>query len=567
MEILVVEEFAKLQDPFNKKLERLQLEVSFNERPVSIRWSIDRLWLKRWHGHFTIALTYPVIDGKKQPLLTGKAEYYPPDSSPVSVELDVSEISAKGDATGSLAGDPDQSNKSGGQIGGEERFAGLMTLGPFEAEGYWWNRLRMKNDLAKEGADVVDEFDRWLKRWGGGLLVYRDGYRVYPYASPEDDWLKLDQKALRGRAYKLNRGQLVGYVRISSTGNKRLIDQTNRQGLVDNPEKQRLVSILKNVIWSELGALVKRHESKQLRLNIESFTEIDKQIKAKSKVARKQVTDLTRRVPQEEATLRELKTYVDQVEASWAMAKDTIKRQAKAAEDYVHLAGVGLLMEFLVHEINRATQVALDDLKQVKGSAMTPALTSLLRQLKTLEKRLRLLDPVATPGRQRRSDVLVVGAIRTLVDAHEAQFERHAIATQLQVKPAKGDFQSFVVEGHIYQIFENLIANSVYWLGNRRAYMKARQGKDKFEPRIDIAIDVSARTVEFTDNGPGIDPADARKVFDVFFSKKPDNAGRGLGLTIVKRLCEDNEIKIELLETEEGDHIPGFRFTFPQGRK
>ena len=64
VEILVVEEFAKLQDPFNKKLERLQLEVSFNERPVSIRWSIDRLWLKRWHGHFTIALTYPVIDGK-----------------------------------------------------------------------------------------------------------------------------------------------------------------------------------------------------------------------------------------------------------------------------------------------------------------------------------------------------------------------------------------------------------------------------------------------------------------------------------------------------------------------
>ena len=398
-------------------------------------------------------------------------------------------------------------------------------------------------------------------------FVYRDGYRVYPYASPEDDWLKLDQKALRGRAYKLNRGQLVGYVRISSTGNKRLIDQTNRQGLVDNPEKQRLVSILKNVIWSELGALVKRHESKQLRLNIESFTEIDKQIKAKSKVARKQVTDLTRRVPQEEATLRELKTYVDQVEASWAMAKDTIKRQAKAAEDYVHLAGVGLLMEFLVHEINRATQVALDDLKQVKGSAMTPALTSLLRQLKTLEKRLRLLDPVATPGRQRRTDVLVVGAVRTLLEAHESQFERHAITADLQVKPTKGDFESYVVEGYVYPNLENLIANSVYWLGNRRAYLKARQVKKEFDPRIEISIDAATRVVEFRDNGPGIDVADAPRIYDVFFSKKPDNAGRGLGLTIVRRLCDESFIKLELLDPDEDDRISGFRFTFPSSKQ
>jgi len=33
----------------------------------------------------------------------------------------------------------------------------------------------------------------WLKEWAG-VSVYRDGFRVWPYGEPHDDWLRLDQR-------------------------------------------------------------------------------------------------------------------------------------------------------------------------------------------------------------------------------------------------------------------------------------------------------------------------------------------------------------------------------------
>src|SRR5262249_43675298 len=33
----------------------------------------------------------------------------------------------------------------------------------------------------------------WLREWSG-ISVYRDGFRVWPYGEPHDDWLRLDQR-------------------------------------------------------------------------------------------------------------------------------------------------------------------------------------------------------------------------------------------------------------------------------------------------------------------------------------------------------------------------------------
>ncbi|MBZ2438395.1 sensor histidine kinase [Xanthomonas perforans] len=56
-----------------------------------------------------------------------------------------------------------------------------------------------------------------------------------------------------------------------------------------------------------------------------------------------------------------------------------------------------------------------------------------------------------------------------------------------------------------------------------------------------------------------MDPADKDKIFDPFFSKKP--SGRGIGLFIVKNLCKENDISIDLLPVQNG-RIPGFVFNF-----
>lgn len=554
---LAESELAKLQDPFDETAELLDLTLSFNGSPVPAGEEIDREWLTQWHGYFDIQFSYVTNEksGEREPVLKGVAKFRVPGAEPskFSEEIDEHAIHAVGDGLLSLLSDIDYPATRDGQPGASSRFDGIDTLGPFTARGYWYNRQRSQREQGEE----YGGFKRWLAQWAGGLHMYRDGFRVYPYAAPDDDWLQLDQRALKQRSFKLNRGQFVGCVRITSKGNPYLRDQTNRQGLCDAPEKRALITALQYVIWKELGSLVRKYEVKSAARSYGTIRDIDKRVKERSRAARTTLRELGRRAPGEQETILALREYVEDMEAAWSRAKKTIKTQEDQAEMYLHLAGVGMLLEFVVHELTRVTNATLSDLKSSQQSALPPSLRSLSKQLQTLEKRLRILDPVSTPGRQRKEDTDIVEVIRTLLDAHEQQFERHEVSPNLTEKG--GTLAAKVVAGQMYQIFENLISNSVYWLTHHRSVQSKRKNAPPFDAKLEVTIDGKAGTVTFSDNGGGIDPADRDKIFDPFFSKKP--SGRGIGLFIVKNLCKENDIGVDLLPAQNG-RIPGFIFNF-----
>lgn len=558
-------EFSKLQDPFDRTAEILDLRLSFNGQPVTAVEELDTEWLQKWHGHFKIKFSYEKknpgdnLDLRKMPVLRGTAEFRVSGSEDNESNefIDEKEISASGDGLYSLLASAEY--PVSGAANDPARYAGIDTLGPFEAEGFWFNRQREQRELG----DNYEHFKAWLQQWAGGLLMYRDGYRVYPYAEPDDDWLELDQRALRRKSFKLNRGQFVGFVRVTSQDNEELRDQTNRQGLCDSPELRALIQCLQHVIWKELGALVTKHEEKAATRSLSTVREIEKQVAEKARDAKGKLRELAKRAPQEHETVAELRGYVEELEAAWAAAKKAIKRQQGQAELYLHLAGVGMLLEFVIHELNRVTHATLTDLNSVGASALPPGLRSLSRQLQTLDKRLRILDPVSTPGRQRKEETDIADVLTVLVDAHEQQFERHHITPRIVVRPEGRAFFTKVVVGQMYQIFENLISNSVYWLSHHRSLLNAtgNDAAEQFDARIEIEIDTAERTVTFRDNGPGIERADREKVFEPFFSKKP--SGRGIGLYIVKSLCQENGIELKLLEPSETKTIPGFKFVMP----
>jgi len=552
-------ELSKLQNPFDRSASRRDLRLSYNGDKLNAIRQIDVSWLKHWHGYFELEFGYQEIEGRREPRLTGLVKYRVPskDHIPDEEEIDEKKINAVGSGAYGVMAEPSHGLTKGGAENTAVRFPGIDTLGPFKAKGYWFNRQRSKRDLK----EAYDELKSWLEQWGGGLLMYRDGFRVYPYAEPNDDWLELDQKALRRKSFKLNRGQFVGHVEISARENPRLIDQTNRQGLCDSPEKRRLIRCLQFTIWDELGSLVKQYELKSAKNALSSIQEIDHRVKESAKDARGKLRELGGRIPKEASVLQELKNYVDELELAWAKAKSTIKQQQVQTDVYLHLAGVGMLLEFVIHELSRVTQSTLSDLNKVRSTELSPTLKSLGQQLKTLEKRLRILDPISTPGRQRRQSVNVPEVIRTLLEAHGEQFERHKTEVVWENDSQNATLDAHVVVGQMYQIFENLISNSVYWLGHQRAMLaETRHGSQQYSPAIVINIDPQERRVTFADNGPGIDPSDRKKIFEPFFSKKP--GGRGLGLYIVRSLCFDNKIEVSLLEQDERGVHPGFSFVF-----
>jgi signal transduction histidine kinase len=77
-----------------------------------------------------------------------------------------------------------------------------------------------------------------------GVYVYRDGVRVEPYGQLDNDWLGVVAwKASRQGYAPIQPKNLNGYVNISKVNNPKLIDMSNRQGLVDNDEYRAFISI------------------------------------------------------------------------------------------------------------------------------------------------------------------------------------------------------------------------------------------------------------------------------------------------------------------------------------
>ncbi len=55
-----------------------------------------------------------------------------------------------------------------------------------------------------------------------------------------------------------------------------------------------------------------------------------------------------------------------------------------------------------------------------------------------------------------------------------------------------------------------------------------------------------------TDNGPGVAPADTRRVFEPFFTTRRGEGGAGLGLSIARALLAANEATLDLIPSAEG---------------
>jgi hypothetical protein len=106
------------------------------------------------------------------------------------------------------------------------------------------------------------EVRAWLREWTG-VSIYRDGFRVWPYGEPHDDWLRLDQRRVNNPVEHLSNNQVIGFVDITRDGNPGLVDQTNREGLVNNravEDLRRVMSFVLQILEAERQAI--RHPAR-----------------------------------------------------------------------------------------------------------------------------------------------------------------------------------------------------------------------------------------------------------------------------------------------------------------
>ncbi|MFT9297979.1 MAG: HAMP domain-containing sensor histidine kinase, partial [Gluconobacter sp.] len=214
-------------------------------------------------------------------------------------------------------------------------------------------------------------------------------------------------------------------------------------------------------------------------------------------------------------------------------------------------AGVGLMVEVVAHELARSSENALKVLDQLR-TADLPAqvrahINTLRAEMRSVSKRVHLLDPLSVSGRQRSEAFALDALIREQIEGHEAQFNRHGVKVKLDLP--QRPLMVRAVKGMIVQILENLISNSLYWIE-----MRATR-EPSLKPEIRITLESGPPTLTYEDNGRGIAVSNADKIFRPFWSLKELKVRRGLGLFIAKEAAERH--KGSLVLSDHVDPITG----------
>lgn len=406
----------------------------------------------------------------------------------------------------------------------------IEELGPFEIEIYWYNRRAVDAVTGLTGKST--ETRDLIAAWSGGVMLYRNGFRVLPYGEPDDDWLELDKRAFGQSGFLLNRQQLLGRVTVHSA-HTALSEQTNREGLIQSEASDALITIMMWLMHIEFRSVLNEADNRDRELRMTEATEALTEFRSDQQKLQLNLEELGKRVPTSASSAYErVKSSIDSIvvncDGAVEKAEKALKNVVSEREQFVYLAGVGLMTEFIFHELDRAIRQATNVLSDTRRRHPADAsLLSLEQQLITLQKRVSAFDEMTGEKRQTKTKFDIAEIIRTVMASHAKEFERHGI--KCDFRPVS--FEVRAVKGMLIQIIENLVANSVYWLKQQARI------EESFEPMIHFSLDPKRKVLEVSDNGPGVSPARRERIFEAFVTSKPPGEGRGLGLYICRELA------------------------------
>jgi two-component system sensor kinase FixL len=174
------------------------------------------------------------------------------------------------------------------------------------------------------------------------------------------------------------------------------------------------------------------------------------------------------------------------------------------------------------------------DLARIRSAA-----SKMARLLDGLVNLSRVGHVVNTPQRMALRDI-VSEAVELVAGA--AQARGVAISVAADLPSIDGDRMRLV------QVVQNLLENAIKYLGEQPA------------PQIEVGAEADSDAVScwVRDNGIGIEPAYAERVFGLFEKLNPCSEGAGVGLALVRRIVEYHGGKVWV----ESDGKQGSRFVF-----
>jgi two-component system NtrC family sensor kinase len=212
------------------------------------------------------------------------------------------------------------------------------------------------------------------------------------------------------------------------------------------------------------------------------------------------------------------------------------------------LAAIGQLAAGIMHEINNplATIGACVDAVQGRAEDLGPevraAVDEYLQIMDSEVERCKrivnnLLDLSRPRGSAKRAqDVNEIVEETLLLLKHHDRFKSLVIDRKL----AEGLPQVFAAKDQIIQVFMALMLNAADAMDARGTLRVSTEINPARSDEVCIA---------FSDSGAGIPKADLQKIFEPFYTTKPQGRGTGLGLSICYTIVAEHRGRIEVDST------------------
>ena len=378
----------------------------------------------------------------------------------------------------------------------------------------------------------------------GGIRLYRNGFRVLPYAEVNDDWLGLDASVRRRSVLPVHSNiNFFGFIEVNNENGEQFEELSSREGLIEN----NALKELEDFGYKSLIASVNRIASERGR----KLTSGQKDWKPEPKpeeVIDEVIEDLEDIVKFESNTSEDVQSDTTNKLLDLAeKLKDAQTEQKRKTKELLEeqnllrvLAALGITIGEFIHEIKQYQGALQHDMQSLANA-------NNMEQVKTVAKRIKgniegldtytsYFDEAFSENIQRELQPIQLNSVvNALKNTLHADMKRRKIIFE---EPVFNGYNLFTIPMHKSEwasILFNLYTNS------RKAIQRANvQGK----------ILVTSGSVynnvylEFSDNGDGI-PIDKRdKIFEAFYTTSlpvgkvaktyEEMTGTGLGLKIVR---------------------------------
>jgi signal transduction histidine kinase len=228
------------------------------------------------------------------------------------------------------------------------------------------------------------------------------------------------------------------------------------------------------------------------------------------------------------------------------------------------LAALGQMAAAMAHEIKNplaGIEVMAGLLRrQVPDNAAAQALVhDIINEAKMANAIVQEALDFVRPVRLQLDRASLADALKSAVTMADGKARRGDIHVELRLDD---DLPAIHGDRHqLTQVFANLLINAYEAMNGQGAITLSARLIDVSEEGAllpDGHHPVPTMLVEIADNGPGVPAELTDKIFNAFFTTKPQ--GSGLGLAIVRKIIDAHEGRIDMTSSPQGT---SFRVTLP----